>query len=176
MFNHTQPLLGYEHDNYLGPAIQDNPQMADGLTFYAQARVLRFLDLRRCAIVLMPEDRRQLDSLCARLPELVPDQPAVLCRGDLWLGNIAATNAGAPAYLDPAVYHGWPEADLGMTTRYKRFDDRFHAANGEAGTLGPGWCDRPEIYHIKEILSMMAHFSEKYDSLIKLRPFLDKYS
>ena len=173
MFNHTQPLFGYEHDNYLGRAIQHNPQMADGFTFYAQARVLRFLDLRQCAIVLMPEDRRQLDSLCARLPELVPDQPAVLCRGDLWLGNIAATNAGAPAYLDPAVYHGWPEADLGMTTQYERCDGRFYDAYGEAGTLEPGWCDRLEIYHIKEILSTMAHFSEKYDSLIRLRASLD---
>jgi fructosamine-3-kinase len=176
LHSHTCPLFGYEHDNYLGRAIQQNPQMVDGYAFYAQARVLRFLELWQCAIVLTPEDRRRLESFCARLPDLVPAQPAVLCHGDLWHGNIAVTESGNPAYLDPAVFYGWPEADLGMTTQYERFDDRFYVAYDEAGALETGWRDRLEIYHIKEILSMVAHFGEQYDSLIKLRSFLDKYA
>ncbi|TFH49886.1 MAG: aminoglycoside phosphotransferase [Lysobacterales bacterium] len=176
LHSHTQPLFGYNHDNYLGRAIQQNPRLADGHAFFAQARVLRFLTLWQCTTVLTTEDRRRLGSFCARLPDLVPDQPAALCHGDLWHGNIAITDAGAPAYLDPAVHYGWPEADLGMTTQYEHFDDRFYDAYDEAGTLEPGWRDRLEIYHIKEILSMVAHFGEKYDSLIKLRAFLDRYA
>ena len=63
-----------------------------------------------------------------------------------------------------------------MATQHERFDDRLYDAHGEAGTLEPGWCDRLEIYHIKEILSAMAPFTEKHDSLIRLRAFLDKYT
>ena len=48
--NHTRPLFGYDHDNYLGRAIQRNSRMADGYAFYAQTRVLRFLDLWQCAM------------------------------------------------------------------------------------------------------------------------------
>lgn len=176
LHTHTQRLFGYHHDNYLGRAIQENPQLADGYAFYAQARVLRFMDLWKCTTVLTRDDRRRLGSFCARLPELVPEQPPTLCHGDLWHGNIAITDAGCPAYLDPAVHYGWPEADLGMTTQYESFDERFYDAYDEAGTLEPGWRDRLEIYHIKEILSMVAHFGEEYDSLIKLRSFLDKYA
>jgi len=176
LHGHTQPLFGYDHDNYLGRAIQHNPRLRGGYAFYAQARVLRFLDLWQCAVVLTQDDRRRLESFCARLPELVPDQPAALSHGDLWSGNILVADDGTPAYLDPAIHYGWPEADLGMTTQYKRFDDRFYDAYAEAGALESGWRKRLEIYHIKEILSMVAHFGEEHDSLVKLRSFLDRYA
>ena len=86
------------------------------------------------------------------------------------------TDEGEPAYVDPAVYYGWAEADLGMTTQYKRFDQRFYDSYQEVAQLEDGWQNRLEIYHVKEWLSMVAHFGEKHKSLIRLRELLKKYT
>lgn len=176
LHSHTSPTFGYAHDNYLGVMPQFNPQTDDGIAFYVETRIMRYIDAGLCKELLTPEDRRHIESYCTKLPDRVPAQRPALCHGDLWHGNVAITDGGDPAYLDPAVYYGWPEADLGMTTQYERFDDRFYDAYDEAGSSEPGWRDRLELYHIKEWLSMVAHQGEGWNALIRLRAFLDKYA
>lgn len=173
---HVGPQFGYEFDNYLGLAPQLNTPTDDGYEFFAQQRVLRYIDHGKCRQLLTRGDRKAIHTFCNRLPALVPAQPPSFCHGDLWHGNIVVTEEGDPAYVDPAVFFGWAEADLGMTTQYGSLDTRFYDAYDEAGSLTPGWRDRLDIYHIKEWLSMVAHFGEKHNALKRLRELLKKYT
>jgi len=176
LHKHTSESFGYNSDNYLGLATQCNERTDDGYEFYIRRRVLRYINEGKCKEVLTREDRKRLDRFCNRLRELVPSQSPSLCHGDLWHGNVVITDAGDPAYVDPAVYYGWAEADLGMTTQYEKFDARFYDAYEESGVLAAGWRDRLEIYHIKEWLSMVAHFGEERKSLFRLRRLLREYT
>lgn len=151
--------FGWHHDGWLGKLRQDNTWDDDGYSFFAQRRILRWLPEPGVAAELDREDRRALEQLCAKLPELVPAQPPVLTHGDLWSGNVLADRDGAPALVDPAVSYTWPEVDLSMLWCSQRppASDRFFATYHEVAGLADGWQRRMPILNLRELLSQLAH-------------------
>lgn len=97
--------FGYHYDNFLGALPQRNPRTDDGWQFFAEQRLLRFLEVPICVQALGREGCAGLERLCQRLPELIPQQGPVLVHGDVWRNNIVATTAGAPVFIDPAPYY-----------------------------------------------------------------------
>lgn len=174
--HHTQTRFGFFHDNYLGLLPQWNGWMEDGHAFFAHNRLLRYLREPQCEQTLAPEDRRALEQLCRRLPDLIPAQPASLLHGDLYRGNMHWHPEGQPAMMDPAVYYGWAEAELSMARQQGGIPDVFFAAYVEVHPLEAGWWERLELLYLREILSMIAHFGDKYGSLGKLRDVLAKFA
>ena len=109
---------------------------------------------------LTATDRRALERLCARLPELIPPMPAVLTHGDLWTGNLVSQPGGRITVIDPAVSYTWAEVDLSMLWGNPRppASDRFFAVYQELNPSLPGWTDRMPVLHLRELLSSIAHF------------------
>lgn len=52
----------------------------------------------------------------------------MLLHGDLWSENILWLKGAEPALIDPAVYCGHREMDVGMSLLLGGFDPRFYAA------------------------------------------------
>ncbi|MFI1093538.1 fructosamine kinase family protein [Streptomyces sp. NPDC020917] len=161
----VQDRFGWHRDGWLGRMRQVNTWTSDGHAFFAAHRILRWLP----AIdgKLDAGDRRAVERLCARLPDLVPDLPACLTHGDLWPGNILGTPEGGVAVVDPAVSYTWAEVDLSMmwcSPRPPR-SDRFFAAYAEAGTLADGWQERMRVLHLREVLSTIAHGDDDWDAV-----------
>ncbi|GAB2673721.1 fructosamine kinase family protein [Kribbella swartbergensis] len=146
--------FGYHHDNYLGLLPQRNPWTDDGHAFFAEHRLLRFLEVPRCYEALDAEDRRRLERVANRLPDLVPAQAPSLLHGDLWHGNLLP----GPALIDPAVYYGWPEAELSMLHGCGNIPDTFYTAYQDLHPLEPGWQTRLPLLHLREHLAVLAHF------------------
>ena len=153
----TADKFGYHHDNYLGVLPQRNPWTDDGHAFFAQHRLLRYLELPTCYNALEEADRRALERLVHRLPDLIPAQPASLLHGDLWFGNLLPAQDGSPALIDPAVSYGWPETELATLITYGRIGDEFLGAYQELHLLTPGWQTRFPILHLREQLCVLAH-------------------
>jgi fructosamine-3-kinase len=153
-------LSGWPRDGYLGRLRQVNTWTRNGHEFFAQHRLLRYLNEPTVDQALDIEGRRALERLCARLPEIVPAMPAVLIHGDLWSGNLLSTDSGAIAVIDPAVCYAWAEIDLSMLwcnprpARSRRFFDVYQELNPSP----PGWVDRMPILNLRELLSTVAHF------------------
>lgn len=165
------PRYGWAHDGWLGRMPQHNTWHDDGYEFFATRRILRWLPEPAVAAALDADDRAGLDRICARLPELVPPAPASLTHGDLARSNIIA-DGRRPALIDPAVSWMWPEVDLsmiyclGLIHPQSRLPDRFYAAYADIRPLDDGWRDRMPLLHLRELLSLLAHFGDERWNLV----------
>jgi len=173
---HTHDHFGLAYDNYLGPLPQINTRTTDGWVFFGQRRVLRYLPEPRCEQNLTPEDRRRVERLVKRLPDLIPEQPACLLHGDLWHTNMLVDNQGVPSLIDPAVYYGWAEAELSMTRQYGKVPRLFYDAYIEVNPLPEGWWERLELLYIRQIMAVIAFFGNQYNTVQQLRDLLDKFA
>ncbi len=167
LHQHTAPRFGFPHDNYIGSTPQPNPWTEDGYAFFAEHRLLFQARLAYRRGRLSAEDLRRVERLAARLPDLVPPQPASLIHGDLWSGNVIPDALGQPALIDPAAHYGWAEAELGMTLLFGGFPDAFYRAYTEARPLPPGWRERMPIYNLYHLLNHLNLFGESYAASVR---------
>jgi fructosamine-3-kinase len=172
---HISDRYGFAYDNYLGPLPQINTWSENGHAFFGHLRVLRYLSEPKCEQALTPRDRQDLEQLVKRLPELVPVQPPSLLHGDLWQTNMLVDAWGRPTVIDPAVYYGWPEADLSMTRQYGKVPPAFFHAYTEVHPLATGWWDRLELLMIRQHLAVLAFFGNEFNTLADLRAVMRKF-
>ncbi len=159
---HTSPQFGFAHDNYIGSTPQPNGWMADGYAFFAEHRLGYQATLAHSRGLLTAAEAAAVERLAARLPQLVPPQPASLLHSDLWAGNVIADAHGAPALIDPAAYYGWAEAELGMTALFGNFPAEFYAAYEAVRPLEPGWRGRLDLYNLYHLLNHLNLFGRSY--------------
>lgn len=170
------PRYGWHRDGWLGRLTQYNPWTDDGYSFFAEHRVLRYLSEPKVELALDATDRARLERLCRRLPEYVPLSEPVLTHGDLWHGNLLATAEGEPVFIDPAVCWMWVEADLSMAYCTGGVPEAFFAAYQEIRPLADGWQERMSLLHIRELLSVLAHFGPVRDRVDDIRHILSAYA
>ncbi|MDO8933200.1 MAG: fructosamine kinase family protein [Rhodocyclaceae bacterium] len=167
------PHFGWERDNFIGAAPQENAPAANWPLFYAQRRLQP--QLRRALANGM---ERALYEKGERLAErvaafFVGGHPAPsLLHGDLWSGNASALPDGTPAIFDPAVYYGDREADLAMAELFGGFPESFYAAYREAWPLSEGFAARKELYNLYHVLNHFNLFGVGY--LDQARRMIDK--
>ncbi|WP_405850404.1 fructosamine kinase family protein [Streptomyces niveus] len=167
--------FGWAADGWLGRLPQRNPWTTDGHAFFAEHRLLRYLEEPLVRRVLADGERADLERICRRLPDLLPAAPPVLTHGDLWRGNVVARPDGAPVFIDPAVCWMWAEADLSMMFRTGGVPARFFDAYQESRPLDAGWQDRTRLLHLRELLSSTAHVGDGYKRVGELRATLRAY-
>jgi fructosamine-3-kinase len=164
---HTSTIhrrFGWHRDNWLGRRRQINTWDEDGFAFFAEHRLLRWLGEPRVEAALDADDRRALERLCHRLPELLPDRPACLTHGDLWSQNLLATPDGQPALIDPAVSYTWADVDLAhvWTTAPPPEAHRFFAVYAESTSLDSVWQARMPIIQLRQHLAVLAQFDNDW--------------
>ena len=154
------PAYGWHRDNWLGMLPQHNAWSADGHEFFVCNRVLCFLGDQRLQAALGIERIAGIERICSKFHDLVPPMPPVLCHGDLWRGNFLATRDGQPAVVDPAVAYTWAEVDISMMYCEEPPPGRFFDAYHEVHSAEPGWQERMELLHLRELLSCIAHYAD----------------
>ncbi|MEV4119713.1 fructosamine kinase family protein [Micromonospora sp. NPDC049645] len=170
----THPRFGWHHDNWLGRRRQVNTWNDDGHAFFAQHRLLRWLDEPRVGAALDAGDRAALERLCHRLPDLLPDRPACLTHGDLWAQNILATPDGQPALIDPAVSYTWAEVDLAhvWSTSPPPEARRMFEVYAELTSLDSDWRARMPIIQLRQHLAVLAQFDDDWGAADQIRAVL----
>lgn len=169
------PRFGWHRDNMLGAVDQHNGWFDDGWTFFAEQRLLRYLELDNVRAALSPADRTDLEHLAGRLRDLVPDQPASLTHGDLWRSNVLAAGPDRPALCDPAVSYAWPDTDVSMLWCSGGVPDACFAAYREIRPLPVTWRDHLPLLHLREELSVLAHVGPDAGTHAKIRTVIDRY-
>ena len=157
---------GWDRDNWIGSKPQRNGWDASWPSFFGERR------LRAQAATVSERGAwdaawdAPLDRLVARLPEVLPAAPPrSLLHGDLWGGNVLATEDGAAhapspgvfALIDPAVSVGHREADLAMTELFGGFAGPFYDGYREGWPLEPGYPERREVYNLYHLVNHLTH-------------------
>jgi fructosamine-3-kinase len=177
---HTSTLhdrFGWEQDNWLGRYRQENTWTTNGHEFFAQHRLLRWLPEQRVQAALDDADRRALERLCDRLPDILPTRPACLTHGDFWAHNILTTDDGRPTFIDPAVSYMWAGVDLAhlWCSPHPPEAERFFDVYAELTQLDNNWRERMPIIQLRQHLAVIAQFEPNWGAaeLVKetLKPF-----
>ncbi|KRS17132.1 fructosamine kinase family protein [Roseovarius indicus] len=148
---------GWPEPYAFGPVEIRNTQDGHWPTFWAEHRLQPFLD------VVPKETAERLETLCIRLPDLLPAQPRpALLHGDIWMGN--ALFSGAAAYLiDPSCYHGDPVVDLAMLNLFGQPPTEVMEGYG---SLAAGLEARQPIYQLWPALVHLRLFGAGYHGLV----------
>lgn len=167
--------FGFDHPGWCGDSVQDNTPDVDGFRFFAERRLLPQARRGLDAGLLEGSDARQVESVCARLHEWLPLQPAVLVHGDLWLGNLHACADGQLALIDAgAVHYGWADADLAMLTLFGEPPAVFFQAYEEASSGDGSWRERAPLLNLYHLLNHLNLFGRGY--LHAVRNVLARYA
>jgi fructosamine-3-kinase len=154
------PAHGWHQDNWLGLLPQHNAWCEDGHEFFVRNRVLRFMKEPKARVALGTDGVAGIEKICSKLKDLVPQMAPVLCHGDLWRGNFLASQDGRPAVIDPAVAYTWAEVDISMMYCEDPPPQRFFDAYHEVHPAEPDWLGRMDLLHLRELLSVVAHFGD----------------
>ncbi len=156
--------FGLDFDNYIGTTPQTNACGDHWIRFWRERRLNWQLERFAAAgnqgdplIALGWELSEALDDILDG-----PSEPAVLLHGDLWSGNAAADEHGAPIIYDPASYYGHREAEFGMMQMFGGFDANCEAAYAEVWPLVDGHERRVPVYRLYHELNHLNLFGRSY--------------
>lgn len=169
----SQPAFGFTGETFCGANRQPNPQMADGHRFFNEHRLQFQADMAVASGLLSTSERNDIDTLCAKLIDLVPQHGPALLHGDLWRGNVLFNKMGQPVVIDPACYWGWPEADVAMCALFGGFPTSFFQAWSDAYGAEQGWHERFPIYQLYHLLNHLNLFGGSYHR--EVTAILQKY-
>ena len=149
---------GWHADNWIGSKPQRNGWAEDWPAFFGERRLLAQAETVRMGGAWRAEWDRPLARLVARVGEILPARPhPSLLHGDLWAGNALASSGGRFALIDPAVYVGDREADLGMTRLFGGFAAAFYEGYAREWPLAPGADERMEVTNLFHRINHLTH-------------------
>jgi fructosamine-3-kinase len=149
----TAPEFGFAVPTYCGTTPQENDWTRGWTDFYRDRRLRPLVRLVQAERGLSGGDLRVYERVLDRLPDLLAHetQPSLI-HGDLWSGNVLHTMRG-PGLVDPAAAYADREMELGITTLFGGFGDRFWRAYEEVWPLPPGWRERNPLYQLYHLLN-----------------------
>lgn len=159
--------FGWNEDNYMGSLKQVNTHNHNWNSFFAENRLLFQTEIAFDAGLLTSRDVHQIEQLCQRLNEIIPEEKPALLHGDLWGGNYFVSIQNEPIIYDPAVYFGHREIDLAMTQLFGGFSSDFFAAYQEEYPLEKDWEQRVALFQLYPNLVHLNLFGNAYASSIR---------
>ncbi|MEM6642003.1 MAG: fructosamine kinase family protein [Bacteroidota bacterium] len=162
MHQETADQFGLDHDNFIGSLHQSNHQHGSWASFYTQERLLPQLELAVQKRLIDSKTAKGVESLCKRLPDLIPAETPALLHGDLWNGNFLANSNACPVLIDPAVHYGHRETELAFTHLFGGFDRTFYQSYEQTYPLEKGFESRIDIHNIYPLLVHVNLFGSSY--------------
>ena len=150
---------GWPEDYAFGSVRIENGWSDDWPSFWAERRLLAHLPH------IPVQLGRRIEVLAKALPDRLPRRPRPsLLHGDLWTGNVMASNGAVSGLIDPACYHGDGEVDIAMLCLFGDPGPAFYLAYGP---LLAGHEERSAIYTLWPALVHLRLFGDGYRGLVE---------
>ena len=170
----TAGEFGLGFNNYIGSLVQSNRSHKRWVDFFIQERLEPQIRLGLDSGIVGHADVVLFNKLFSRLDDIFPVENPALLHGDLWSGNFLTDKTGNATLIDPAVYYGHREMDLGMTKLFGGFDAEFYAAYSEMFPLEAGFEKRVDIYNLYPLLVHVNLLGGDY--IHQVQKILERYS
>ncbi|MEZ6233949.1 MAG: fructosamine kinase family protein [Phycisphaerales bacterium] len=159
---------GLGEDNTIGSLPQPNGWMDDWAAFFGERRLTPMLESARRVGAVGGSLAARVESLMARLGELVPLRPpASLIHGDVWSGNVLTREGRVAAFIDPAPYHAPAEMELAFIRLFSTFGRAFfdrYAERVGVEVFDPSGFERTrrDLYNLYPLLVHCTLFGAGY--------------
>lgn len=160
-------FFGLDHNNYIGSLPQSNKAQIDWCSFFIEERLEKQLALAHSNGLADASLTKHFGNLYKILPSVFSAETPSLIHGDLWSGNFICASNGLPCLIDPAVYYGFREMDIGMSRLFGGFAPRFYEAYDEAFPMKPDWQNRIEICNLYPLMVHVNLFGGSYLGSVK---------
>ena len=160
----TEEQAGWPTDNYIGSLPQTNTFTNDWCCFYATYRIAPLVKLLTDNGSFEKKEQQFAERLYTKLSQYFPNEKHAFLHGDLWGGNHFPNENGLPVLIDPAVYYGHREMDIGMTALFGGFDRAFYEAYNYYYPLESGWQQRLQLTQLYPLLVHAVLFGGHYVS------------
>ncbi len=158
-------LLYLGHLLYVHPTsylYQSNKKHDNWIDFFRTERLEKQVKLARDHNRMGKTVVQSFENFYRALPEIFPIEPPAFIHGDLWGGNFMTDENGAPVIIDPAVYYGHREMDLGMSQLFGGFDHAFYEAYHHHFPLEKGWQERVDYCNLYPLMVHLNLFGGGY--------------
>ncbi len=173
LHKNTNDKFGLDHDNYIGSLVQINGYCDTWSEFFVTKRLEVQIRLARNKGILSGSTVKAFENFFNKTEEIFPPENPSLVHGDLWGGNYMVNLNGNPVIIDPAVYYGHREMDLGMSKLFGGFDSRFYDAYNSAFPLEKGWQKRMDYCNLYPLMVHVNLFGGGY--LMSVENILSKF-
>lgn len=167
LHRNSSDAFGLDHDNYIGSLPQSNTAHPDWNRFFISERLEPMARMARDKGLADSPLLQSLDRLYRQLGSVFPVEAPSLLHGDLWSGNFMTGPQGEPCIIDPAVYYGFREMDIGMSKLFGGFSGKFYEAYNDAWPMEPGWQGRVDICNLYPLLVHVNLFGAGYIGQVK---------
>ena len=167
LHRHTADNFGLNHDNYIGSLHQINKQHSTWSEFFRKERLEYQVKLARDNGKIGKETVAAFERLYIQLENIFPIESPALLHGDLWSGNFMVHENGQPIIIDPAVYYGHREMDLGMSQLFGGFNQQFYTSYNNHYPLQKGWEERLQYCNLYPLLVHVNLFGGSYLQSVK---------
>jgi hypothetical protein len=163
----TTTHFGLNHDNYIGSLRQSNRQHDSWTEFFISERLIPQTKLAVDNGLIEAAERRLIETFGKYVDEIWPKEQPALLHGDLWSGNYMLSETGEPVLIDPSVYYGHREIDLGMMALFGGFNSNIISHYNALYPLEKGWQERTPYNQIYPLLVHLNLFGRTYWRQIK---------
>lgn len=167
LHKHTSDYFGLDHDNYIGSLHQSNKKHTNWTDFLREERLNIQVKKARDQGRIDNNTVKAFERFYKRLDDIFPIEPTSLIHGDLWGGNYMVNEAGDPVIIDPAVYYGHREMDLGMSQLFGGFSPEFYDAYNQYYPLEKGWQKRMDYCNLYPLMVHVNLFGGGYINSVK---------
>jgi fructosamine-3-kinase len=150
----TSEKFGLDESNFIGSLVQKNTLKNSWEEFLIEERLQPMVELAVDKGELSFAESKVFDIFYNRINEIYPIEKPALLHGDLWGGNYLVGLKDRPILIDPAVYYGHREMDIGMMHLFGGFDAILFDNYNEIYPLEKGWKNRI-VYN--QLYPLMVH-------------------
>ena len=153
---------GFQEDNYMGALPQSNVLSEKWTDFFIHYRLETQINLASQKGLLLPQHLRLFERMYKKLGDIFNEEAPSLLHGDLWSGNFISAVNGDPVLIDPAVYFGHRNMDLGMTTLFGGFERSFYESYQYHYPFADNYRDQWEVCNLYPLLIHLNLFGTGY--------------